>query len=74
MTSQAHRIIAKFGTQVSLASALGIGQSTIAAWKRRGFIPVRQQSAVLTAARRLGIDLKPADFFDDTASAAGVAA
>ena len=33
-------------------------------WNDRGFIPARRQQEVLDAARRLGIDLTPADFFD----------
>jgi hypothetical protein len=62
--SQAERIIKKFGTQERLADALGTNQSVIAGWKRRGFVPVRQQAAVMDAAKRLEIDLQPADFFD----------
>jgi ribosome-binding protein aMBF1 (putative translation factor) len=65
--SQAERIIGKFGTQERLADALGINQSVIAGWKRRGFIPARQQSRVLEAARALAIKLEPADFFESVA-------
>lgn len=57
-------IIDKFGGQVPMAAATGVDQSTIAHWKRRGIIPARQQQKILDAARRLGIAISPADFFD----------
>jgi len=63
-TSQAARIIEKFVTQERLAQALGCRQSVIAGWKRRGFIPAPQQPRVLDAARKLGVDVCPDDFFD----------
>ena len=56
-------IIRKFGTQERLARAIGTGQSAVAAWKRRGVIPARQQPRILRAANRLGIDVVPEDFF-----------
>lgn len=62
--SQAERIIAKFGTQDALADALGVHQSAISAWKKRGFIPARQQQKVLDAAGKKGISLSADDFFD----------
>lgn len=62
--TQAQRVIAKFGTQEKLAAALGCRQSVIAGWKRRGFVPAQQQPKVLAAARGLGLDLTPDDFFD----------
>lgn len=64
MTTQADRVISKFQTQQRLANAIGVGQSVIAAWKKRGFVPARQQPRVLEAAKVHGIDLKPDDFFD----------
>lgn len=63
MSTQTDRIIEKFGTQEFLANAIGVGQPAVAAWKKRGFIPAKRHDEVLTAARRLGIDLRPADFF-----------
>lgn len=62
--TQAERIISKFPTQEKLAAAIGVSQSTVAMWKARGFVPVRQQQAVLTAAQKLKVKLSPADFFD----------
>lgn len=58
------RIISKFGTQEKLAAALGTRQNVISAWKRRGYVPARQQPRVLEAARLLNIPLTPSDFFD----------
>ncbi|OYD82521.1 Cro/CI family transcriptional regulator [Azospirillum brasilense] len=63
MITQADVIIQKFGTQTALAEAVGVRQSAVAAWKKRGFIPARQQPAVLAAARNRGIKLTPNDFF-----------
>jgi len=63
MTTQAERIISKFETQDALADAVGVHQSAVAMWKKRGFIPARQQQAVLMAAANLGVPLKPEDFF-----------
>lgn len=68
--TQAERIIAKFGTQERLASALKCRQSVIAGWKRRGFIPAPQQQRVLAAAKELGVALVPDDFFAQTAEPA----
>lgn len=68
-TSQAERIIRKFGTQERLAAALGCRQSVIAGWKKRGFVPAQQQAKVLEAAQREGVELCPADFFGDQAAA-----
>lgn len=58
------RIISKFGTQEKLAAALGTRQNVISMWKKRGYVPAQQQPKVLAAARDLGIDLTPDDFFD----------
>ncbi|SNB75732.1 crotonyl-CoA carboxylase/reductase [Arboricoccus pini] len=59
------RIIAKFGSQQRLAEQLGIWQTAVSGWVRRGAIPTRRQAAILTLARREGIALTPADFFDN---------
>ncbi len=62
----AERIIEKFGGISAMAQALGHRHpTTVQGWKERGYIPARQQNEVLRAARDLGIDLAPADFFDD---------
>lgn len=62
--TQAEHIISKFRTQERLADALGCRQNVISGWKRRGFVPAKQQSRVLEAARRLSIKLTPQDFFE----------
>ncbi|WP_353861442.1 carph-isopro domain-containing protein [Azospirillum formosense] len=67
MNTQADRIIGRFGTQTALADAIGVRQSAVAAWKRRGIIPARQQLRILEVARERGIPLEPADFFEDGA-------
>ena len=59
------RIVKKFGTQSALADAISADQSTVAHWKKRGVIPARQQVAILAAAKERGIELTPADFFDN---------
>ena len=66
MIPQARRIIEKFGGITALARALDKQTlpSVVQGWNDRGFIPARRQQEVLDAARRLGIDLTPADFFD----------
>lgn len=61
--TQAETIISKFGTQEKLAEALRCRQSVIAGWKKRGFVPAQRQAEVLAAAKAVGIDLAPADFF-----------
>lgn len=48
-----------------MARALGHKYSTtVQGWRGRGYIPSRQQQAVLNAARAAGITLAPADFFE----------
>lgn len=73
ITSQASHVLAKLKsqgvTQEKLAEAMGCRQSVIAGWKRRGFVPAQQQGNVLTAAKSLGIDLTPEDFFMTKAAA-----
>ncbi len=51
-----------FGSMTQLAKALGKHPSELSAWKRRGgYIPVKQQQAVLDAAREHGKKLKDGD-------------
>lgn len=70
--TQAERIIEKFGGLTATARALNhLNPTTVQGWKERGFIPARQQPLVLDAARALGLDMTPADFF--YADEAGVA-
>ena len=58
-------IIAKFQTQQGLADAIGVRQSTVAAWKKAGLIPSRQIARILDEARKRDIELRPDDFFAD---------
>ncbi len=65
------RIIAKFGSQQRVAELLGIWQTAISGWVRRGAIPVRRQEELLAIARREGIPLEPSDFFEEAVAATG---
>lgn len=63
----ADNIIQRFGGLTALSKALKHNNvSTVQGWRDRGVIPARQQSAVLQAARDLGVPLTPSDFFDLT--------
>ncbi len=58
-------IIRKFGSQQRVAELLGIWQTAVSGWIKRGAIPARRQAELLAIARREGIDLKPEDFFPE---------
>jgi crotonyl-CoA carboxylase/reductase len=60
------QIIRRFGSQQRVAELLGIWQTAVSGWVRRGAIPARRQEELLAAARREGIQLSPADFFGVT--------
>ena len=65
--NQAERIIERFGGLSALARTLGHKHATtVQGWKERGYVPARQQAEVLEAAKREGIDLDPADFFESS--------
>ena len=57
------QIIGRFGSQQRVAELLGIWQTAVSGWVRRGAIPARRQAQLLSVARREGIALSPADFF-----------
>jgi crotonyl-CoA carboxylase/reductase len=57
------QIIARFGSQQRVAELLGIWQTAVSGWVRRGAIPARRQAELLAAAREHGIALTPDDFF-----------
>src|SRR3954464_1114928 len=57
-------VIRKFGSQQRVAEALGIWQTAVSGWVRRGAIPARRQEELLQIARREGIALAPGDFFE----------
>ena len=56
-------VIRKFGSQQRVAELLGIWQTAVSGWVRRGAIPARRQEELLEIARREGLDLAPSDFF-----------
>lgn len=56
-------VINRFGSQQRVADLLGIWQTAVSGWVRRGAIPARRQQQLLTIAQREGVDLEPADFF-----------
>ena len=57
------QIIGRFGSQQRVAELLGIWQTAVSGWVRRGAIPAKRQAQLLSIARREGIVLSPADFF-----------
>src|SRR4051812_36538340 len=57
------RIIAKFGSQQRVAELLGIWQTAVSGWVRRGTIPAKRQIELLAIARARSIELAPHDFF-----------
>jgi len=60
----AQKIISKCGGASALAELLDYPRSTVNNWiNRTGGIPAKQQSVILAAAIKNGIDLKPEDFF-----------
>ena len=66
-------IIRRFGSQQRVAELLGIWQTAVSGWVRRGAIPARRQAELLAIARAEGIELAPADFFglDEQQAATG---
>jgi len=61
-------IIKKFGSQQRVAELLGIWQTAVSGWVRRGAIPAKRQEELLAIARREGIDLSPVEFFETLAT------
>jgi crotonyl-CoA carboxylase/reductase len=61
-------IIKKFGSQQRVAELLGIWQTAVSGWVRRGAIPSKRQEELLAVARREGIDLSPLEFFEPLAT------
>ena len=64
-------VIRKFGSQQRVAELLGIWQTAVSGWVRRGAIPRRRQEELLAIARREGLELAPADFFVEADAAHG---
>ncbi|MEP0323265.1 carph-isopro domain-containing protein [Bauldia litoralis] len=63
LDTQAHRIIAKFGTASRLARLLGHrNSSTVSGWKSTGLIPQRWHRDILRLAQQEGIEMSSNDF------------
>ncbi len=56
-------VISRFGSQQRVAELLGIWQTAVSGWVRRGAIPARRQEQLLTIAQQEGVKLTPEDFF-----------
>ena len=56
-------VIGRFGSQQRVAELLGIWQTAVSGWVRRGAIPAKRQEQLLTIAQREGVKLTPEDFF-----------
>ncbi|HEV2124891.1 MAG TPA: Cro/CI family transcriptional regulator [Chloroflexota bacterium] len=65
MNAAAH-VIEQFGSQSALARALGINQSTVQHWAKKGQIPSWRYDQILAAARELGIPLERRELLGDS--------
>jgi len=65
--STVEQVINRFGSQQRVAELLGIWQTAVSGWVRRGAIPARRQEQLLRIAQFEGVNLSPADFFDHPA-------
>lgn len=75
MVNPASRVIEKCGGHKKVAEWLGVDVSRVFRWTYEierggtgGKIPGRHQEQLLAKARRAGIELEPADFFQDRAA------
>lgn len=73
--SPAEKIIKKFGGARILADAIGVKPNAVHKWPypkskggRGGLVPTDKQQDVLDAAKRLGKNVSPWDFFEDETS------
>jgi crotonyl-CoA carboxylase/reductase len=60
------QVISRFGSQQRVAELLGIWQTAVSGWVRRGAIPTKRQEQLLRIAQREGVTLSPADFFAES--------
>lgn len=58
-------VIKKFGGQTALARQIGVNQSAIAYWVRRGAIPIKWHSRLLDLASKTGVDLLASDLIGE---------
>jgi hypothetical protein len=63
-------IISQFGGQSALAALLGVQQSAIAYWVKRGGAPGKWHAQLLALAKDKGIDIKPQDLIISSEAAA----
>ena len=66
----ARTIVEKFGGQTILAKQIGINQSAIAYWVKKGSIPSKWHTRLLELAISTGINLSAADFIDESTGSA----
>jgi hypothetical protein len=64
------KIISQFGGQSALAALLGVQQSAIAYWVKRGGAPGKWHAQLLALAKDKGIDIKPQDLIISSEAAA----
>lgn len=55
-------LVAKFGSQSALASAIGIRQSTVQYWSTSGKIPAKWHQQIMDAGKKIGLHVLPSDF------------
>lgn len=75
MSNPAARVIEKCGGHKTVAEWCGVDVSRVHRWtysKKKGgtdgLIPTKQQRRLLEKARSAGVELSPADFFDQQAA------
>lgn len=62
----AKTVVEKFGGQTALARLIGINQSAISYWVKKGAIPSKWHSKLFEIALSSGIDLSASDFIDES--------
>ncbi len=67
------RIVEKFGGQTALASLVGVNQSAVAYWVKKGAIPTKWHSQILALAMDKGIVLEASDLVARQVSTASLA-
>ncbi len=60
----AKAVVEKFGGQTALAKLIGINQSAVAYWVKKGTVPSKWHARLIEIANGLGVDLSASDFFD----------
>ncbi len=60
----AKSVVEKFGGQTALSKLIGINQSAVAYWVKKGTVPAKWHSRLIEIANGLGIDLAATDLVD----------